>query len=114
MHLKMKNRDYIPDRLGGFRTASGDELLLQQVLFLLTARRGKFLPLPEVGSRLYTLVNEKPSAWNSLARAYAQEALQGLGLTVTDASVVRVGDRLEVSVEISQNDNRGIVKAVVL
>ena len=47
------------------------------VNFLLTARRGKFPLLPEVGSRLYQIFREKPSARGALGASYAAEALAG-------------------------------------
>ena len=52
---KLRNGDYVPDGVGGFATASGAEAVLERVYFLLTARRGKFPLLPEVGSRLYQI-----------------------------------------------------------
>ena len=53
----------------------GAEALLQRVLFRLTARRGQFPFLPELGSRLYQLGREKPSAREALALQYVTEAL---------------------------------------
>lgn len=41
----------------------------------LTARRGQFPFLPELGSRLYQLGREKPSAREALALQYVTEAL---------------------------------------
>lgn len=83
MSLKMWDRDYIPDGVGGFQQADSTEELRQNALFLLAAHRGGFPLLPELGSKLYTLYREKPSARKELAMAYAQEALEPLGLTVT-------------------------------
>ena len=73
----LRNGDYVPDGVGGFATASGAEAVLERVYFLLTARRGKFPLLPEVGSRLYQIVREKPSARGALGASYAAEALAG-------------------------------------
>ena len=61
MELKLEQGDYVPD---GAR-----------VLFRLTARRGQFPFLPELGSRLYQLGREKPSAREALALQYVTEAL---------------------------------------
>ena len=72
---KLRNGDYVPDGVGGFASASGAEAVLERVYFLLTARRGKFPLLPEVGSRLYQIVREKPSARGALGASYAAEAL---------------------------------------
>ena len=51
----LRNGDYCPDGMGGFRQAWGGEEVLERVLFQLTARRGSFPLLPQVGSRLYLL-----------------------------------------------------------
>ena len=83
MELILRNGDYVPDGLGGFRRAEGNGALLAKALFLLTARRGSFPFLPELGSRLGTLGREKKSRRETAALQYAQEALEGLeGLTV--------------------------------
>lgn len=95
MELYLKDGDYLPDGKGGFRRAEGREELLQRVLWRLTARRGQFPFLPELGSRLHTLCRAKPSEWESLARQYAAEALEGeTELTVTGAEVGERDGRL--------------------
>ena len=48
--------------------------------------------LPELGSRLYLLGQEKPAARAMAAQQYAQEALEPLGLSVTAATVQPRGD----------------------
>ncbi len=63
------NGDYVPDGGGGLKTVSGGEEVLARVLFRLTARRGALPFLPQLGSRLYELAREKPSARQSLAPA---------------------------------------------
>lgn len=73
----LRDGDYVPDGVGGFRQAAGAEEVLERVLFLLTARRGSFPLLPEVGSRLYLLPREKASARQALGASYAAEALAG-------------------------------------
>ena len=67
---KLRNGDYVPDGVGGFASASGAEAVLERVYFLLTARRGKFPLLPEVGSRLYRIFREKPSARGATRRRH--------------------------------------------
>ena len=62
MELKLEQGDYVPDGAGGFETLDGAQALLARVLFRLTARRGQFPFLPEMGSRLYLLGRERPSA----------------------------------------------------
>ena len=102
MSLRLNNRDYAADGRGGITAAAGaDEALLDEVLFRLAVRRGSFPFLPELGSGLYRLFREKPSAWESLARQYAAEALSEMtDVTVTGASVSRTDDGLTVAVEL--------------
>ena len=75
MELFLKDGDYLPDGKGGCVRAVGGEELLQRVLFKLTARRGSFPLLPELGSRLYLLPRQKPGDWETVAREYVSEAL---------------------------------------
>ncbi len=101
MGLLLKQRDYVSDENGGVRVIQDGDELVGEVLFRLTARRGSFPFLPELGSRMYQLRREKPSNWESLARQYAVEALSGLGdVTVTGAAVSRTDDALWVTVEL--------------
>lgn len=93
MELKIKNGDYVPDGAGGLQRVSGEEELLQRVLFLLTARRGGFALAPTLGSRLHLLGREKPGNRRSAAKKYVAEALDGeAGVTVEDVSLVRDGE----------------------
>ena len=86
MALKLMDGDYVPDGMGDFVSLCGAEDLLNRVLFKLTARRGSFPLLPEVGSRLYLLLREKPSARQAMGAAWAAEALADEdGLSVTEA-----------------------------
>lgn len=87
MELLIQNGDYVPDGRGGFRRAEGTQELLQRVLFKLTARRGSFPFLPELGSELYRLTRGKPSAWDSLARQYVTQALEDEDVAVEDVHV---------------------------
>ena len=48
---QLREGDYRPDGAGGFALATGGAGVLERVLFLLTARRGGFPLLPEVGNR---------------------------------------------------------------
>ena len=75
MELRLEQGDYVPNGAGGFQRLEGAEAVLQRVLFRLTARRGQFPFLPELGSRLYQLGREKPSAREALALQYVTEAL---------------------------------------
>lgn len=99
MSLKLRQGDYVTDGVGGFQQVSGKEELLENALFLLSARRGGFTLLPELGSRLYTLGRERPSVRADLAAAYAQEALEPLGLTVTAVKVIS-GETMELELQL--------------
>ena len=92
MGLSLRNGDYVPDGTGGLRRAEGQAALLERVLFRLTARRGTFPFLPEMGSRLYLLGREKSSARETLALQYVTEALaQETGLAVLDTELQEDG-----------------------
>lgn len=100
MSLLLVDRDYAADG-GGVAAARDGEEVLGEVLFRLTARRGSFPFLPRLGSRMDALRREKPSAWESLARQYAAEALEGLdGVSVAGAGVSQKEDGLWVTVEL--------------
>ena len=101
MELKIKNRDYVPDGMGGLQRVRGKAELLQRVLFLLTARRGGFAPLPTLGSRLYLLGREKPGNRQAAAKKYVAEALGGeAGVTVEDVLLVYGGEVNDLRVKL--------------
>lgn len=75
MGLSLRNGDYVPDGTGGLRRTEGREALLEQVLFRLTARRGTFPFLPELGSRLWQLGQLPAARRQSAAEQYVAEAL---------------------------------------
>ena len=92
MELILNNGDYIPDGQGNVARAEGDDALLQRVLFRLTARRGMLPMLPDLGSQLYRLGQEKADARLSAARQYAAEAVKPEGLAVQDLTLEQAGD----------------------
>ena len=95
----MCNGEYIPDVWGGHETVTGEEELMQRVLFKLLCRRGGFAPYPELGSRLYELLRMKPAERNSCARQFILEALENEPeVTLITAEVRQNGDRLCVDV----------------
>ena len=117
MELKLENGDYIPDGLGGMVRLESDQALLQRVLFRLSARRGGLPFLPDLGSRLYQLGREKPSAREALALQYVTEALaqerdlavlgtelteDGLGGAVLRAELEWRGSLLAVQLDLTQ------------
>ena len=87
MELKIRNGDYIADGIGGERRADGAEALLERALFRLSVRRGSFPFLPELGSELYRLGHEKPSARAAAAKLYTAAAL-----AVEDVELTECGD----------------------
>ena len=76
MERKLIRGDYVPDGRGGLIGLDGGQEVLARVLYRLTARRGSFPFLPELGSRLYQLGREKPSERPALAAQYVAEALR--------------------------------------
>ena len=105
MELQLKNGDYIPDEKGGVVRLDGDAVLLQRVLFRLSARRGGLSMLPELGSQLYLLGRERPEARLSAARQYAAETVQPEGLTVEDVRLTdRGGGRMDLTVWLRGED----------
>lgn len=90
----MRDGDYVPDGMGGFRRVEGSSEVLQRVLWKLSVRRESFPFLPKLGSRLYLLLREKPSARAALARQYVAQALEDeWDLEVTDVALeAREGD----------------------
>lgn len=113
MELKLEQGDYVPDGAGGFERLDGAQALLARVLFRLTARRGQFPFLPELGSRLYQLRRAKPVQWDSMARQYVAEALAGeRELAVTEVAVRQAGERLWVQVRLKTADGQAWTVAV--
>lgn len=94
MERKLSAGDYLPGARGDVQSLGGAQALLQRVLFRLTARRGQFPFLPEMGSRLYQLCRDgKPSARSALARQYAVQALADeKDLVVTDVQWSDLGE----------------------
>lgn len=101
MSLLLKNRDYVADGNGGVTVVRDGEALVNEALFRLTARKGSFPFLPQLGSRMGELRREKPSAWGTLVRQYAVEALDGLeDVAVTGAAAYWEREALMVTVEL--------------
>ena len=76
MERKLINGEYVPNGAGGLTSLEGAQEVLARVLFRLTARRGGLPFRPDLGSRLYQVLREKPSARQALAAQYAAEALE--------------------------------------
>ena len=93
MEWKLVDGDYVPDGAGSLTALAGGEEVLARVLYRLTARRGALPFLPELGSRLYQLGREKPSARKALAAQYVTEALrEEPELSVQSVELMQMGD----------------------
>ena len=105
MEPKLSNGDYIPDGLGGIVRCSGADALLERVLFRLTAHRGQFPFLPQLGSRLYLLGRERPSERLSAAWQYAAEALSEEDVSITDLALNPAGEgRIELAIHMDYEE----------
>ena len=98
MELRLREGDYVRDELGGVERLTGGEAVLQRALFRLSARRGAFPFLPELGSRLYLLPRQPAAQRAGLAREYVAEALRGEAVSVTETALEEEGGVLRVRV----------------
>ena len=112
MEAKLICGEYVPDGLGGVVRCSGADALLARVLFRLTAHRGQFAPLPQLGSRLYLLGRETAANRSSAARKFAAEALAQEDVSVTDV-ILSPADGGHIQLEILL-DYRGSDMSVTL
>ncbi len=100
MELKLERGDYCPDGLGGMTRLDGVEAVLQRVHFRLVGRRGSFPLMPTMGSQLYRVLREKPSARQGAAETYVREALaEEAEVTVEAVSLDYDGEICTVTVE---------------
>lgn len=97
MELVLKNGDYAAVG-GGFERAFRAEEVLQRALFKLTARRGGFPLLPELGSRLHTLKSLPRQQWQSAAYQYAAEALEDEDVSVESVRLTETDGLLSIAV----------------
>ncbi len=101
MEPKLQNGDYVPDQLGGVVRLEDENALLQRVLYRLTARRGQFPLLPELGSQLYRLGSQPPGDRLSAARQYVAQALEPEDVAVRDVKLSSAGDgRMDLTAEL--------------
>lgn len=75
MELKLTDGKYMHGNYQCLAQVDEIEELLQRIEMKLRTRRGTFIPLPEYGSKLHLLSQEKPSNRRSAARQYVMEAL---------------------------------------
>lgn len=102
MELEIKNGRYVEKPYGGVSTVDGQQEKIQRIMMRLAARRGGFAPMPDFGSRLYTLTGMKPSVRKSAAQQAVHEAL-------ADEEGVSVKN-----VECSDGEGESIVVSVIL
>lgn len=100
MERILKNGDYVPDGAGSLQSVSGGEEALARALFRLTARRGALPFLPGLGSRLFELTREKPSARQALAEQYVAEALGEENVSVQSVELQQQGEGGVLTVEL--------------
>lgn len=98
VELQWNDGDLVPNGAGDFCRLEGSRALVQRVLFKLTARRGAFHFLPELGSKLHTLGREKPGARPALCAQYVRQALENEDVTVTDVAYAERGGQAMVTV----------------
>jgi len=99
-HLVMRDGDYILDGQGGQELALDTQAVVQRVLFRLQARRGALPFLPELGSQLYRVMGEKPSARLGAARQYVAQALAQEPVRVTGVELEDEGEKARLTVRL--------------
>ena len=100
--LVIRNGDYVPDGSGGLRRAQGREALLGRVIFRLTAHRGQFPFLEDLGSQLWRLGRVGSAGRQAAAEQYVTEALKGEeGLTVESVALTQENGVAHVVVELA-------------
>lgn len=77
MELKLENGKYVPGEYQGLGKVEGTDEIKQRILMKLRVKKGAFIPMPEYGSRLYSLSSVKPSLRGAAAKQFVLEALSG-------------------------------------
>lgn len=75
MELKLENGKYVSGEYQGLLSLEGIDEIRQRILMKLCVKKGAFLPLPEYGSRLYSLSAFRPSLRPATAKQFVIEAL---------------------------------------
>ena len=114
MELLLKDGDYLPDGMGGMVRLENEQALLQRVLYRLTARRGGFPFLPELGSDLWRLGQEKPGQRLAAARQFVAQALKEEPVEVTEVTLLETPDGCgEVTVSLAYHGEAFSVSATI-
>lgn len=106
MELKLTEGRYTA-RARSLETVTGYEELAQRIMMKLTARRGKFWPMPDYGSNLYKLINgEKPSNRENAVRQYVAEALSDeTGIELISVNIEETAsDAIFIKLEFAYSD----------
>lgn len=98
MELKVTGGNYSAAEKGGLCTVSGQEETIQRIMMRLGARRGGFLPMPDFGSRLHSLLGMKAGDRAAAARQFVHEALEDEDALITGVQCDLEGDGLTVEV----------------
>lgn len=101
MELRLENGSYVPSKLLGLDRVEGAEEVLQRVIMKLKAQKGAFFPLPDYGSRLYTLFSIKPNMRETAAKQFVQEALADEAELEMDSLEISYGDDGELRIAAS-------------
>jgi len=76
LELEVINGNYRLCDRGDLATVEGQQETIQRIMMRLQARRGGFYPMPDFGSRLYTLLGMKAGDRHGAARQFVYEALE--------------------------------------
>lgn len=101
---KLMNGDYVVQG-GGIVRLHGVQAMFANAIFCLQCRRGSFPFLPNLGSRLWQLGQERSADQTACARQYCIEALQGTGVAVQNVHVSQQGQALLVEAELVLGEN---------
>lgn len=113
MEPELVGGDYTLSGGGGFCRCYGVQGLLSRVLFRLTARRGGFELMPDMGSQLWLLPSKPRSMWQRYAWAAVAEALADEPVTVTDVTVEEKSGCLTVTTQLQYEDEDIIAEVTV-
>ena len=104
MELKLENGRYVPAPDGYPATVAGVYELAQRITMKLAARRGAFAPMPNYGSRLYTLPKLPPAARPAALRRFIAEALADeSGVTLQSADIAGDNGTMRLTLRFSAN-----------
>ena len=106
MELRLSEGKYVCDDRGIPISDSGDQEIVDRVLFKLTARQGEFPFLPNLGSRLYKLPFEKSANLRNVAYQYVLEAIDDeTEVQVQDVKLEVLDDSIDLTVILIRNDD---------